>query len=124
MLPMLMLALQGGATALNMGASLYNSNMNAKAIMREAESEAEQILENGRQVVQAQRSISSGAGFINTSETSTYQLMLDTELEARRQAERIRHLARKQAKATKKGGLMSAFGSLLSGASSIGSNFK
>jgi hypothetical protein len=124
MLPMLMLALQGGATALNMGASLYNSNMNAKAIMRQAESEAEQILENGRQVVQAQRSISSGAGFINTNETSTYQLMLDTETEAKRQAERIRYLARKEAKAMKKGGLLNAFGSLLSGASSIGSNFK
>ena len=123
-LPLLAIALQGGATALNMAGSLYNSNMSAKAIMRQAQADADQVLEQGRQTVQAQRLISSGSGFINTSETSTYQLMLDTEAEAKRQADRIKYLARKQAKAMKKGGVLSAIGSALSGSASIAGMFK
>ena len=123
-LPLLAIALQGGATALNMASSLYNSNMSAKAIMRQAQADADQVLEQGRQTVQAQRLISSGSGFINTSETSTYQLMLDTEAEAKRQADRIKYLARKQAKAMKKGGVLSAIGSALGGSASIASMFK
>ena len=91
--------------------------------MRQARADAENILEQGRQVVQSQRLITSASGFINTAETSNYQLMLDTEKEAKRQANRIMELARKQAKATKKGGLFGAIGGLLSGGASAGSYF-
>lgn len=122
-LPLLLAGLQGVGTALNVGSTLYNSNMNAKAIMRQARADAENILEQGRQVVQSQRLITSASGFINTAETSNYQLMLDTEKEAKRQANRIMELAKKQAKATKKGGLFGAIGGLLSGGASAGSYF-
>lgn len=122
-LPLLLAGLQGVGTTLNVGSTLYNSNMNAKAIMRQARADAENILEQGRQVVQSQRLITSASDFINTAETSNYQLMLDTEEEAKRQANRIMELAKKQAKATKKGGLFGAIGGLLSGGAMAGSYF-
>ncbi len=122
-LPLLLAALQAAGTVANVSSNLYNSNMNAKAIMRQARADAENILEQGRQVVQSQRLITSASGFINTAETSNYQLMLDTEKEAKRQANRIMELAKKQAKSMKKGALYGAIGSLLSGGASAGSNF-
>lgn len=116
--------LQGVGTALNIGSSLYSGNMQAKAIKREANAQANQVLEEGRQTVQAQKSASSGAGYLTTPETSNFQLMLDTEQEARNQASLIKYYAKKQAKQAKTASYINAAASGLQGAGSIASKFK
>ena len=117
-------ALQGAGTALNVGSSLYSGNMQSKAIMREANSQAEQVLEEGRQTVQAQKSASSGAGYLTTPETSNFKLMLETEQEARNQANLIKYYAKKQAKQAKTASYINAAAGALQGAGSMASKFK
>jgi hypothetical protein len=112
-----------GASALGavfgVGSSLYSSNIEQKQLKAQSNAQIKQVLEQGRQIVQEQKSASSGAGYLYSPETSNFELLVSTYEEANRQAQEIKRYAKKQAKQARIGGIINAVSGTIGSASKI-----
>jgi predicted lipid-binding transport protein (Tim44 family) len=99
------------------GISAYQqAKRQAGLIKQSGAMDAQQVLDEGEQLRQQQKSIASAGGFVLNEDSSPLLLMVETENRAREQAERIKALAAAQAKAAKKAGRDSLIGGILGGA--------
>lgn len=104
-------ALQAGGSILS-GVSSYNqAKSQARAIKSQAELEAKKVTEEGEDVVQQQKQIATGGGYVLDDNTSPLQIMLETERQYKEDAANIMYQAKRQAKQVKKAGLYSMIGS-------------
>jgi vacuolar-type H+-ATPase subunit H len=117
------------SVALKVGAGLFSGigkyqegKAQAKSIMAQGRADAANVLEQGRIAVENQNLIGSALGYSLNPETSNFRVLVETEKEARRQADIILANARKAAKDAKKSGKFGAIGSTLGGIASVFEN--
>jgi hydroxypyruvate isomerase len=84
----------------------------AKQIMANATAQRDQVLQEGHDAVENQNNIASALGYSLSQETSNFKVLVETEAEAKRQANIIMENARRAAAAAKKSGVLGGIGSV------------
>lgn len=112
------------ASSIFSGISSYKSaKSKAKQVKAQAKLEAQQVLDNAHDVMQEQKMLASGGGYILDQNTNPLEIMLDTEKRAKQYANQIIEIGNKEARSIKKAGRNSAIGSALGGAANIAGMF-
>jgi hypothetical protein len=102
---------------------IQQGKASAKQIMANAKAERDQVLQEGHDAVENQNLIGSALGYSLDRETSNFKVLVETEAEAKRQANIIMSNARKAAKDAKKSAKSDALGSAFGAVGSMANMF-